>query len=253
MEPQSIAIIRPPTPKCGMFDFIPLEHSADSSYEPDRYNKFQLAARKEDIDKLTRIIGVSNTRLSLCMVPLILLQMLPEPQMDLFFQLQTLVLLCPLQRTDLALDRVQKFLGRDATSRYADLCQLHNDCARDPGQKRLLWYTPVVCGWMLRQILPSERSPTCPHSKDDVNFVLLRKLWPRGRSATFREIWGCLPETIGLKASNHIPLEDLTSLAIIVKDTPLFKHKSVDVENVLEQFFYRIPQLPPLLQLWCKV
>src|SRR5271170_5184685 len=176
MEPQSMAISWPPTPKCGMFGFIPLEHSADSSYEPDHYNNSQLAARKEDIDKLTRIIGVSNTQLSLCVVPLILLQGLPKPQMDLFLQLHALVLLCPLRRTDLQSDRVQKFLGRDAASRYADLCQLHNDCARDPGQKRLLWYTPVVCGWMLRQILPSERSPTCPHSKDDVNFVLLREL-----------------------------------------------------------------------------
>lgn len=243
MELQSTAITLP----------IPLEHSADASYEPDCYSMLQLAARKDDIDKLTRIISVSDTRLSLCMVPLILQQGLPKPQMDLFLQLHTLALLCPLQRTDLTSDRVQTFLGRDATSRYADLCQLHNDCARGPGQKRLLWYTPVVCGWILRQILPSERSPTCRYSKDDVNLVLLQRLWPRGRSATFGEIWGCLPETIGLRVSYHMPLEDLTNLATIVEDTPLFKHSSVNVGEVLKEFFYGIPQLPPLLLLWCEV
>src|SRR5271154_3191868 len=103
---QSTAITLPPTPKCGMFNFIPLKHSADASYEPDCYNMLQLAARKDDIDKLTRIIGVSDAQLSLCMVPLILLQGLPTPQMDLFLQLHTLALLCPLQRTDLTSDCV---------------------------------------------------------------------------------------------------------------------------------------------------
>src|SRR5947209_20592563 len=118
MEPHSVAISWP-------FSFIPLKHSANSSYEPDHYNDSQLAARKGDIDKLTRRIGVSNTQFSLCVVPLILLQGLPKPEMDLFFQLHALVLLCPLRRTELQSDRVQKFLGRDAASRYADLCRLH--------------------------------------------------------------------------------------------------------------------------------
>ena len=179
--------------------------------------------------------------------------MLSDVQRDYFFQLQTLVLLCPLRRTDLESDRVQKFLRRDITSRYSDLCQLHNDCARDPGQKRLLWYTPVVCGWVLRQILPSKRLLTYSLLKDDVDFILLRNLWPLGKSATFREIWGYLPEIIRLKISYNIPLGELISLATIIKDTFLFQNKFINIKSELKQFFYEIPQLPPLLQLWHKV
>jgi hypothetical protein len=88
--------------------------------------------------------------------------------------------------------------------------------------------------------LSLERSPVYRYSKDDVNFVLLQRFWPRNKSATFREIWGCLPEIIGLRVFYDIPLKDLTSLTIIVEDTPLFKHKSVNVKSVLKEFFYGI-------------
>jgi hypothetical protein len=87
----------------------------------------------------------------------------------------------------------------------------------------------LFSGWILRQVLPWKSSADCPCSKEDVNLAFLEKLWPRGKFPAFGSIWGCLPETIGLKASYYASLGDLTDLAVLVEDTALFMHEAIDV------------------------
>jgi hypothetical protein len=48
-----------------MFPSIRLKHSAESKYEPELYEEFQLVDRKNAIDALGSMIRVSNTRLFL--------------------------------------------------------------------------------------------------------------------------------------------------------------------------------------------
>lgn len=123
---------------------------------------------------------------------------------------------------------------RNTNDIIRDLWPLYIKC-RNPHDKMLYWFFPLLAAWILWTVL----GPRVP-------LTLFDKLRPRGKVPTFRQVLNCLPEAAGSTATSQGPPLSFANGRIpeALKRTTLFPREMVvtmDFRAELERMFSVMP------------